>query len=265
MELEILEQYVKEKLGIPYVYFSGLDTLVAKEIVYALEIVIKRYPKLRHTICSIGDNYEINNQFKLVENYRKSQKNNKEDFVFENESVLSSVSIGTHVPIIKAGSVIQMKSFIALAYGDCLKSRSLDELNFEAQSNAIVGFHPKDCTDFKSKIFHEMGHILDFVLDITKDNKFYDLIEEKSNGFKNIASDISLYAMQANLSDILAETFAEYMINPSYNELISQIGKFVDEKYEKCLDSKALFLVNQRLSKRFSKVISNSNKNKFYK
>ena len=71
--------------------------------------------------------------------------------------------------------------------------------------------------------------------------------------------------MQANLSDILAEAFAEYMINPSYNELISQIGKFVDDKYEKCLDSKALFLVNQRFSKRFSKVISNSNKNKFYK
>ena len=31
MELEILEQYVKDKLEIPYVYFRGLDTLVAKE------------------------------------------------------------------------------------------------------------------------------------------------------------------------------------------------------------------------------------------
>lgn len=246
MNIQDYEQFVRENLNIPNVSFAGLDISTIKDIVEALTIVIERYPALRNSICAIGSNEDINNQFNLIENSNKRKEIKWEDFSVEDGSPMSSVSIGTHIPIIRSGNIFTLQDYIALAYGKKTMYKGIDELNSSSEYNAQFGYHPKHCTTFKGYIFHEIGHILDFILDFYHDKKLFELIEQKSNNFTSIGEKISEYAT-FGYREIIAEAFAEYMICPDSNELVHSIGEYIDKKYKKFENSK-IFNINQKFS-----------------
>lgn len=247
MEQKYYEEYVKENFGIPYVNFSGLDITVIRDIVEALEIVIKKFPALKNSICSIGSNEEINNQYNIVINSNKWKKIKWDDFIVDEGEKMSAISIGTHIPLFKDGYIFEIHSFIGLAFGEILIGSNIEQLNLEAKQNSDVGFHPKHCSTFKSVIYHEIGHVLDSILSLSNDKKLYTLISEKSDGFKTIHSKISVYALQAKLGEIIAEAFAEYMICPNANDLINCIGDYISKKYKDFEESR-IFMINKRFS-----------------
>ena len=245
MNIQDLEQYTREFLSIPNVSFSGLEISTVKDMVEALTIVMEKYPALKNSICAIGNNEDINNQFNLIKNSNQKKDIKWEDFVVEDDSKLSTVSIGTRVPIIKNGYVIRLMSFVAIAYGNQLFGKDINELNSQASENAELGYHPKHCSNFKSAIYHEIGHVLEFILDLSTDQKLYEIIKEKSDNFKSIYTKISEYSLHSGLSDIIAEAFAEYMICQDSNDLISAIGTYIDKKY-KCFSDNRIFKINQK-------------------
>lgn len=247
MQRQYYEEYVKKDIGIPYVNFSELDITVIKDIVEALEVVIQKFPALKNSICSIGNNEDINNQYNMVINSNKFKKIKWDDFVISNGEKMSTVSVGTHIPLFKNGSIFEIKSFIALAYGNLLIEKNIEELNLEAKYNSDTGYHPKHCNTFKSVIYHEIGHVLDFILNLSKDKKLYALIKEKSDGFQTIHTKISLYALQPKLEDIIAEAFAEYMVCSNANDLINSIGDYILRKYKDFEQSK-IFMINNKFS-----------------
>lgn len=245
MNIQDLEQYVRSNLNIPYVDFEGLEISTIKDILEALTIIINKYPSLKDSICSIGNNEYINNQYNLFENSNKRKNIKWNDFVVNEEETMSTIGIGSHIPIIKNGYLLELQSFIAIAYSDLLRNKDINELNNQAKSNAEFGFHPRHCTSFKCSIYHEIGHILDFILNLSKDKQLYELIKEKSNNFMSIHTQISEYALYGGLTDIIAEAFAEYIACPNANELIASIGTYIDKKYKLFEDSK-VFKINQK-------------------
>lgn len=250
MSIEELEQYAKVNLNIPNVNFSGLEISTIKDIIESLSIVMQRYPALKSSICSIGNIDDINNQYNLVINSNKKKKIEWDDFVTNIGETMSAISVGAHIPIIKNGDVLELQSFTAIAFGEKIMGEDISELNDIAKFNAKAGFHPKHCTTFKSSIYHEMGHILDSILNLSRDRKLIGLILEKSNRCRNINASISEYALQGGLKDIIAEAFSEYMVCPESNDLIAAIGAYIDEKYKKYEDSK-VFEINQKFFKHF--------------
>lgn len=148
--------------------------------------------------------------------------------------------------------VLQLQTFTAIAYGEKLMGKDINELNSQAQSNAEIEFHPKHCILFKCSVYHEIAHLLDFILNLSRDPKLYELIKEKSDNFSNIDTKISEYALNGKYSDIIAEAFAEYMVCPESNDLISSIGTYINKKYKLFEDSK-LFKINQKFFTHFIK------------
>lgn len=246
-DFDFYESYVKNNLGIPNVNFSKLDIDIVKDIVEALTIVINRYPILKNVICSIGDNNDINNQYNMIINSNKLKKTHWEDLVAENGSVLSTIQVGTHIPVIKNGKLLEIQKFIALAYSKDLINSSIQELNLNAKYSAQYGYHPKNCTSFKSYIYHEIGHVLDTILNLHRDKDLYDICKKHSNNFKEIRSKISLYACAPDLRKIIAEAFSEYIIAPNSNDLINAVGNYIDKKYDIVKDSKIL-MINKNFS-----------------
>lgn len=105
MSIQDLEQYTKDNLNIPNVNFAGLEVSTAKEIIESLAIIMQKYPYLRNSICSIGNNYDINNQYNLFENSNKRKEINWTDFAINEGESMSTIGIGSHIPIIKNGYV----------------------------------------------------------------------------------------------------------------------------------------------------------------
>ena len=252
MSIEDLEQFTKETINIPNVNFSGLEVPVVEDILEALTTIMQKYPALKNTICSFGPNEDINNQYNLIANSNKKREVKWQDFVVNHGETLTSVCIGKRIPIIKKGYAVRLQSFIAIAYNDILMGKDIAELNLKAKVNADFGFHPKHCTKFQCNIYHEVGHILDFILNLKHDEKLFRIIEEHGSDYFNIVKNISEYAVEGGIGDIIAEAFAEYIVCPDSNNLINSIGSYIDYKYKLFEDSK-VFKINNKFNK-YSKV-----------
>jgi len=236
MKTNYFEDYVKEILEIPKVDFEGLKVEVIKEMVLALELILERYPALKKSICAIGPSSYITNQINIVFNSKKQNIIYYLDDPSSDNMVFSLASFGLG----KSKKLI----YVGIAYGKKLIGNSIDGLNRMAEYDVSKGFHPKHCTNFKSYIYHEIGHILYHILRLEDDRKFMEMIELVSNGYKNISSDISKYA-ESNNSELVAEAFAEYIMCPTANKLVNSIGKYIDEKYKR-YEHSYIFNINKR-------------------
>ena len=151
MTIKRLEDFVKNNLNIPNVNFSGLKLEAVEEIVEALTLVIKKYPALSNSICSIGPSEDINNQF------------------------MSAVCLGG-IPILKKNNIIDKKRFIGIAYSNLIVNKDVKRINFEAIIGSMMGIYHQHCKSIKNFVYHEIGHVLDFILDFSGDKNLEKLL-----------------------------------------------------------------------------------------
>ena len=249
---EYYEEYIINNYGIPYVSFNNLKIDVIKDIVEALELVFNRYPRLADSICSLGNCEDINNQYNLFINSNKHKKIVWGEYLEDEHEIMNTVCYNPgllpffgKVKIIKGKMFIPNK-FIAIAYGNKMLNTSkkeLDDMTIKSSSN---GFHPPHFNTFKSFVYHELGHVLTFVLELNNDFEFFNNIRKLSNNFKNIDSMISKYANYGeDIYELIAEAFSEYLVSPNTNSLINYIGKQIDKKYE-TYHNTCIFNVNNK-------------------
>ncbi len=220
------EDYAKKYLNIPNVNFEGLDPLVINEMLEALIYAYKKYPELRNVFCSIGNFEDLKAHFSLAENYY-------EEMVTESESdmfiIWSLLNRKTH------------NNFIGLSYSKNLVGKTLKEVDEVTCNDAKRGLHPQSCTTFKSSVYHEIGHIFDFILRLRKDPNFLKIIHEKYP-YESMYTEFSRYSI--TLEEFIAEVFAEYMMNPNSDEFVNKVGKYIDRKYE-ILKGMGIFNINE--------------------
>lgn len=237
-----IEDYAIEILGIPYVKFDGLEPEVCSEIIEGLSICFNRYPALKNALCAIGDTKYINEQYNLVNSSMNVKKIKwDDDFLQDEGELLNAISVGNHRLLIKDKKVIELWEYIAISYKDELRNKTLTELEKNSKYGAETGYFTKSSISFFSKIIHEIGHILDFIMNLSHTKEFVELIGTNVETFQKNISEYSTNSV----SDILAEAFTEYILSPNPNDLVKSIGTFIDEKYKKYEHSK-IFNVNHR-------------------
>ena len=81
----------------------------------------------------------------------------------------------------------------------------------------------------EANFWHEIGHMLDFIMGISNSYGFQKIINNH-----DIEKEISLYAT-TSIKETLAEAFAEYIVEVKLNELkdglIKDIGNYINNTY----------------------------------
>lgn len=214
-----VEEYIRNVLGIPYVNLDSFHLDVCIEIVSTLEEVFSKYPLLKGTICSIGQREDINNQINLILASDIDEGWKMEDWEeIRKESNFMSCH-GT-----KSDCHI---TYISLAFLERAKILNLNEQNYKLMWESIHSIHPEHCYDFRSSIWHEIGHIFDYVLTITARKDFLEKLSEI-----NVSCDISKYAATSP-RETFAEAFAEYHSTNYPNDAVSSIVEIALQEYKK--------------------------------
>lgn len=249
MTIEDYERFIKDKYGIPYVSYENLDISVAKDITEALINVFNKYPRLADSICAFGTIKDINDKYNLTKNSIKSKKIKWEDYDEDIEDILlATVNVSSKKSHKEKKNIFLPCLFIGIGYGEEVMLENIGTLNNIAYGDSIDNMLPRDCTTFKAYIYHEIGHVLDYVLELRNDQDLYDIVKDKTNNFdKDIISEkvSGYYEKEPYYDEIIADSFSAYMINPYSNDLISSIGIYIDNKYNRFENSR-IFRVNDR-------------------
>ena len=100
-----------------------------------------------------------------------------------------------------------------------------------------TGFHPVGADTIRSTIDHEMGHQLDYLLDLSKNQKIKDIRKKaarasmQNSAKENIAEQLSGYANK-NMAEFIAEAYAEYKNNPKPRPIAQELGDTIIEIYK---------------------------------
>ncbi len=215
------EKILNFEMGIPNVSLSHLDALQAKEITEALKIIFNKYPDLKDSICAVGDAESIKNQMNLILfsfNPNEKWKSFSADRAIMTMYTLKDSGLifhGLNTPII----------FTGLCFEDAFFSNNFETI----QSKAVrLGIVTKYTATIKGIVYHEIGHLLDNILNISNSKEFAQILSYKN---WNILTEIDFHAVNS-LKELLAEAFSEYILNPNPSELVTLLGQLID-RFEK--------------------------------
>ncbi len=98
------------------------------------------------------------------------------------------------------------------------------------RENERLGFHPKGCNTAESVIYHEAGHMLDYLTSASSDCHIKGLYN--SLGREKIIKELSEYA-SVSLDEFIAEAFCEYMSSQSPRPLSREVAQILKSAYER--------------------------------
>ena len=214
------ELYAKNVLGIPYVNFENIDQDTIKVILKVLKEAFTRYPLLAKSLITIGNKEDINNQLLLTYCSNKTcwrdwQKKNR------NYDYIGNISKSTFV----TSCLEQWGECYYIGLCLCPILKQLGYLDFEKYKNENPNGHvPIKDSFLKPAVWHEVGHMLDFIMHLSDSLAFQRIV--KNHDIKN---EISLYAT-IDKSELLAEAFSIYILEKD-NSLANQIGLLIDKEY----------------------------------
>lgn len=97
------------------------------------------------------------------------------------------------------------------------------------------GFHPAIHIEITSEYgvsrviaFHELGHIMDYVLGLRDSEEMNNIHRRYSK--EEVRTGLSRYATE-NIKEMIAEGFCEYMASKSPRKIATEIGELIDRKY----------------------------------
>ncbi len=121
-----------------------------------------------------------------------------------------------------------------MSAGIILNDNAIDKKNvlLNLAYGESTGHSPIGCRSIKSVIDHEIGHLFDFLLGISRSRAFDKFIGGYS--VPEIGKNLSQYSVMnghKNMQEIVAEAYAEYCNNPAPREIAKFVGELIDRKY----------------------------------
>ena len=96
--------------------------------------------------------------------------------------------------------------------------------------SAAMGFHPQGCNTPESVVYHELGHLIDYLCGISEKNVLRDYVNRLSE--YEVRTQLSEYATTSSM-ELIAEAFAEYMCNDTPRPIARYVGATIDREYAK--------------------------------
>ena len=213
------EEYAQKNLGIPYVNFKDIDLDIIKIILQVLKEAYQKYPLLSSSLISIGMKEDINNQ--LLLSYCADKYDWQRWQKYETCDYIGNISQSTFV----TNSLEKYGNCYYLGLCLCPILKQLGLLDFENYKRINPNGHIEIKNSFlRPAMWHEIGHMLDFIMHISESITFKQIIKNH-----DIEKEISLYATK-NQAEVLAEAFSMYILD-NHNPLIKKIGLLVEKEY----------------------------------
>lgn len=111
--------------------------------------------------------------------------------------------------------------------------KDITKLNASLQNDVAKQHHPEGTASIKATMDHEFGHQLDDLLSLNKDP---DVIKEWTALHGRMKNEVSQYAAK-NISEFIAEAWAEYRNNPSPRPVAAKIGGILLNRYQAFVNS----------------------------
>ena len=202
--------------------------------------LLYRYPMLRSRFCYIGS----------FSGYKKAlaalKDRDREMVVAFGLQHLGSIESISHISKMTLGSLVDM-NYVG---GECMASAIsafglLDAMVLNPQSfggydyvrminslreNERQGFHPVGCNTAESVIYHEAGHMLDYLASASADSALVALYNSLDKG--RIEKELSGYAA-SSIAEFIAEAFSEFMTSERPRALSREVSKILSEAYER--------------------------------
>ena len=224
-----------------YCDYNGLNIKVVKMMVSSIVEVGFRFPRIRSRSCFLGSKTGFSNA--LIKLRDKDEETIQafglreicSDALIQDLAEEGLYLIDHTVYNGRANNILAQAFWL---FG-LLDAVVLDEADFSGlgyrklktalQENVSAGFHPLYCDDPKYVLYHEYGHILDFIYGISEDEeflRFYHSMEEKE-----VEAELCRYALY-NEREFFAEGFSEYMCATRPRALSSKIIDFLENKFK---------------------------------
>lgn len=217
-----------------YINLENIDLWLAKNALTAAFQVLKKYPALRSCMHYFGT--------------LKGFIARKDDlFVFLNpqsdlmirkkiQELTDDIAEKTAVSFRHGGLAL---AFFASCDGIAFSGIILDETDFDERTiiknikySSECGYNPMGCVSVRSVVDHELGHMLDFLLEISNSTEFRREID--SFGVDYVSRNLSKYCAEGgvlNYAEVLAEGFSEYRNHGAPRTIAKYIGALVGRKY----------------------------------
>ena len=220
--------------------FSDINIYGLKRSLKVVVRILYKYPKLRGKFCYIGS---PNGYRKKIEQLAKGNLDILKDFGIQYICQTDiAVQLGRLMRHIAHDILSEKDSYIAMAvyaYG-LFDAILLDDNDYEGYAyiklvsnlkhEAISGFHPHGCHTVESVMYHEIGHLIDYLCKLSENPELLAYVSGLSQ--HDIATGLSLYATTST-RELIAEGFAEYICNETPRQIARKIGNIIDAEYSK--------------------------------
>lgn len=217
---------------------DGISLSGAKRTLCAVVETLYRYPKLRSKICFIGTHHEFARQMlRLETGDRAVLANFNLQYICSDKN---AAPIGRFIRPMLADMMKSHQNYVAttlcifgLFDAVLLDQHDYDEAAYpafvsELRDNERSGYHPKSCGTPESILYHELGHLIDNVCEISQGAEFRNYFASLPR--ESIKQGLSQYALSSP-QEFLAEAFAEGMCNPTPRVIASRVMRIVERAY----------------------------------
>jgi hypothetical protein len=224
-------EYAMQEIGLPFADYTGTDIKIANEWNKALNDNLQRMPELKTRINATGTTqarYQAEVKY-WEKRIKASNPNLSDDFI---TSYARKHSVRTppntyaysipHTPVNLDGIFINGK----------YKS---NEITAALERNVASGFHPIGTGTVKAVNDHEIGHQIDYLLEIETNPDFRKYYGSLSRD--DIEKNLSGYAVYYKIptkdrKEFIAESWAEYLNNPNPRPIAKTMGKLIEKIYK---------------------------------
>lgn len=228
-------QLICDRLNIAdEVCLETIDLWLAKDAIKSIITGLKKYPMLRSKICYFGTLNGLKKKrekillklygfsFLIINSLRKESSKiiDNCDRLFDEDGIAMAFLLSSNNYQF-GGIIINEK--------DLNQQSIINDLEYGER----IGHSPKGCKTIKSVIDHEMGHLLDFDLQVSDSENYKKFIQNYD--INTIGKNLSGYCVSngtINDREVVAEAYSEYCNNPMPRIISAEIGLIMDHKYK---------------------------------
>ena len=236
-----LSEIAKKRGLCDYSDFNGLGLQMSKMLLRVITRLLYKYPRLRSRTCFIGSKSGfIKTMQVLMAGDKDMIKKFSLHHICDSETAKDIAGQAAKMAEGFESREADGSNTLAMALQLCglLDAVILDEADFkdaafsrlckELKLNEKSGHHPKGCSAPESVMYHEFGHQLDFLLEVSKDARIFKRFTETKK--EAIEKGLSSYAA-TSIMEYVAEGFAEYMVSPMPRNTAGFIADILNGKY----------------------------------
>jgi len=225
--------------------YGRLDLDVANEMNQSVFNHFEKYPALKGRFGFIGS---IQKHFKHIEQSEFNYYYNRAISEMGVNSATAEAfarSAVTKMKIPKTGNAVAfdssnitgMANIRGISFNEMKGSKkNLSAFYEQKERSQSVKWNPVGTGSVKGTIDHEMGHQLDYLLDLQYDQEVINLYEDLVRSGEMI-DEVSGYAKK-NVQEFIAESWTEYNNNPTPRKISSRIGRLIDARYQEKFPSR---------------------------